>query len=92
MALPTTEEMKKDAEGDLKMRLDKGYTKRQAHLMGPFQQQYYDELANMAKTAPIPPVMVKLRDESVKRLYSDLTTFREDKYKIVNKDIFIKVH
>lgn len=61
-------------------------------MMGPDQAGYYGELAEEAETTPIAPVIVKLRDESVKRLYDDLMNFREDRYKIVDKENFVKVH
>lgn len=83
--------MRQDTEEDLKKRWLKGYTKRQAHMMGPDQLNYYEDLATAAKTTSIAPVIVKLRDQSVKRLYDDLQNFRNDRYKIVNSLTFMKV-
>lgn len=91
MKLPSKEDMKLDTEEDMKARWAKGYTRRQAHLMGPDQQKYYDELASQANTEPIAPVIIKLRDHSVKRLYEDLNNFREDRYKIVDDNTYVKV-
>lgn len=90
--LPSKELMYADLYDDLQQRENKGYTKRQAHLMGPDQFDYYEDLAKQAKTTPIPPVIVKLRDESVKRLYDDLINFRDDNYKILNDNTFVKVN
>lgn len=92
MKLPSEEMMRMDTEADMRNRWAKGYSKRQAHMMGPDQRHYYEDLAAAAGTAPIDPVIVKLRDESVKRLYDDLQNFREDRYKIVSSDSFVKVH
>jgi dimethylaniline monooxygenase (N-oxide forming) len=92
MPLPSKDMMRMDTEKDMQNRWAKGYTKRQAHMMGPDQQGYYEDLAAAANTTPIAPVIVKLRDESVKRLYDDLQNFREDRYKIVNNENFVKVH
>lgn len=61
-------------------------------MMGLYQESYYRELAAAANTTPIAPVIVKLRDESVKRLYDDLQNFREDRYKIVDNESFVKVN
>jgi len=92
MALPSMEIMRMDTENDMQNRWAKGYSKRQAHLMGPDQRCYYEDLAAAANTKPIAPVIVKLRDESVKRLYDDLQNFRENRYKILDNDSFVKVH
>lgn len=90
--LPSMEMMRADTEKDMQLRWSRGYSKRQAHMMGPDQSNYYKDLAAEAETAPIAPVIVKLRDESVKRLYDDLLNFREDRYKIVDLENFVKVH
>lgn len=91
MSLPRAEDMRMHTQRDLENRKVKGYTKRQMHMMGPDQQSYYNELAEDSDTAPIPPVLVKLRDLSVKNLYEDLLNFREDQYKILDENTFIKV-
>ncbi|KAL1513029.1 hypothetical protein ABEB36_002513 [Hypothenemus hampei] len=91
MLLPSTEEMRMHTRKDIENRQSRGYVKRQMHMMGPDQQSYYNELAEEAKTTPIPPVMVKLRDLSVRRLYDDLINFREDQYRIVDDNNFIKI-
>lgn len=92
MMLPSIEMMRADTEKDMQLRWSRGYSKRQAHMMGPDQNNYYKDLAAEAETTPIAPVIVKLRDESVKRLYDDLLNFREDRYKIVDMENFVKVH
>ncbi|XP_050294534.1 senecionine N-oxygenase [Anthonomus grandis grandis] len=91
MSLPSKEAMNEDTQADIQARLSKGYNKRQMHMMGPDQESYYNQLAEEANTSPIPPVMVKLRDLSVKRLYDDLLNFRDDQYRIVDEQNFVKV-
>lgn len=91
MNLPSMEEMRMHTEREMQGRWAKGYSKRQAHMMGEYQESYYNDLAADANTIPIAPVLVKLRDLSVKRLYDDLLNFREDRYKIVDKENYIKV-
>lgn len=84
--------MRADSEEDLQKRSSKGYSKRHAHNMGPFQYDYFKDLAATGELTPIPPVIVKLRNECVKRRYEDLQNFREDRYKIVDMENFVKVH
>lgn len=91
MSLPSADEMRMHTQKDIENRQAKGYTKRQMHMMGPDQESYYNDLAQEADTEPIPPVLIKLRDLSVKRLYDDLLNFREDQYRIVDDNNFIKV-
>ncbi|XP_060532608.1 senecionine N-oxygenase-like [Cylas formicarius] len=91
LSLPSTTDMRLHTEKDMRNRWAKGYTKRQAHMMGPDQQSYYDDLAAAASTTPIAPVMVKLRDLSVKKLYNDFLNFRQDRYKILDEHNFVKV-
>lgn len=91
MMLPSTEMMRMHTEMDMRNRWAKGYTKRQAHLMGPDQQAYYDDLAADANTLSIAPVYVKLRNISIQRLHEDLANFRNDRYKIVDMENYIRV-
>ncbi|XP_019865641.1 senecionine N-oxygenase [Aethina tumida] len=92
MQLPSADEMRMHTENDMQARWAKGYTKRQAHMMGPEQLSYYEDIASDANTTPIPPVIVKLRDQSVKRLYDDILNFRQDIYKIVDPHNYVKVN
>lgn len=91
MALPSTEIMLQDTEEDMYRRYSSGYSKRQAHKMGSYQNAYYKDLADQAQVACIPSVIVKLRDECVKRRYTHVMTFREDRYMIVDNDNFVRV-
>ncbi|VEN41239.1 unnamed protein product [Callosobruchus maculatus] len=94
MQLPSTEEMRAHTEAELKWRLEKGYTKRRFHRMGPYQEMYYNDLSTEANIKPIAPVIVKLREESGKRLASDFLNFRNDRYKIIDDENFVmeKMH
>ncbi|XP_018577185.1 senecionine N-oxygenase [Anoplophora glabripennis] len=91
MRLPSSEEMRMHTDREMQRRWEKGYSKRQAHMMGQYQEEYYNDLAADANTIPIAPVLVKLRDLSVKRLYDDLLNFREDRYKIVDNETYVRV-
>lgn len=92
MNLPTKEEMYADTKYEMQKRWEKGYTKRQAHMMGSDQVYYYSDLAENANIEPIAPVIVKLREESAKRITEDLINFRNDIYKIIDNENYIKVN
>ena len=92
MELPTKECMYEDTETEMNERWRKGYSKRQAHSMGPDQSGYYNQLALTAGITPIAPVIVKLREASAKRLMDDILNFRNDVYKVIDDDTFIKVN
>uniref|UniRef100_A0A6P7FIB3 Flavin-containing monooxygenase n=1 Tax=Diabrotica virgifera virgifera TaxID=50390 RepID=A0A6P7FIB3_DIAVI len=92
LSLPSTEEMREDTNKDMQRRWANGIQKKQAHGMGEYQQEYYDDLASAADTKPINPVLVKLRDYSVQQLYENLIHFRENKYKIIDRETFVRVN
>lgn len=92
MMLPSKEEMYADTAMEMAKRWERGYTKRQAHMMGPDQANYYTDLAASANIEPIAPVIVKLREESAKRIAEDLINFRNDIYKIIDNENYIKVN
>lgn len=83
--------MYEDTTEEMILRWKKGYTKRQAHLMGSDQILYYNDLAKTANIVPIAPVIVKLREDSAKRITEDLINFRNDVYKIIDDENYIKV-
>ena len=68
---------------------DRGFTKRQFHMMGPLQGDYYDELADLAAIERLPPVLTKLHNESSGRFLDDLVHYRDDRYKIIDTENFI---
>lgn len=90
-ALPSKADMLKDTNDEMEARWQKGYKKRQAHMMGPTQTNYYDDLAKTAEIDNIKPVMTKLHEASAQRFLEDLTNFRKDVYRIVDDETFIKI-
>ncbi|XP_055532493.1 senecionine N-oxygenase-like [Wyeomyia smithii] len=86
--LPTRVEMLADMQRQMEQRWQQGYRKRQAHMMGPAQGDYYDDLANTAGLEPIKPVMTKLHNESSQRFNDDLLHFRDDVFRILDDDTF----
>uniref|UniRef100_A0A182TSG8 Flavin-containing monooxygenase n=1 Tax=Anopheles melas TaxID=34690 RepID=A0A182TSG8_9DIPT len=86
--LPPAHEMLDDAAQEFEDRLQRGYKKRHAHMMGPEQGRYYDDLAKTAQIETIPLVMTKLHNESSQRFVDDLIHFREDVFRIVDDEYF----
>uniref|UniRef100_A0A2M4A8U0 Flavin-containing monooxygenase n=1 Tax=Anopheles triannulatus TaxID=58253 RepID=A0A2M4A8U0_9DIPT len=91
-ALPTVEEMAADTAADMEERWKRGLKRRQAHMMGPIEDNYYDDLAKTADIEPIKPVIHKLHKLSAFRFSEDLVNFRKDKFRIVDDETFVKVN
>lgn len=72
-------------------RTERGLEKRHFHKMGDEQGQYYDDLANIAGIASLPPVLSKLHIESSKRFLDDLVHYRQDRYKIIDDYNFVQL-
>ncbi|KAH9633072.1 hypothetical protein HF086_010181 [Spodoptera exigua] len=87
-SLPTPEQMAEHWEEEKRDRAARGFTRRQAHMMGPDQQKYYASLADEAKTKTLPSVVTKIRDESVIRFLHNLKHYRQDKYNIIDDDTY----
>ncbi|XP_053685201.1 senecionine N-oxygenase-like [Sabethes cyaneus] len=89
--LPTKDEMLADMQQQMEQRWKEGYRKRQAHMMGPAQGDYYHDLAKTAGLDAIKPVMTKLHNESSQRFNDDLLHFRDDIFRIVDDETFVEV-
>ncbi|KAJ8682282.1 hypothetical protein QAD02_018074 [Eretmocerus hayati] len=89
--LPSREQMLQEVHDEEEQRRSQGLGKRQFHMMGPLQGNYYDELADAAELARLPPVLTKLHNESSKRFLDDLVHYREDIYRILDNENFIQV-
>lgn len=89
MSLPSKELMYKNTEEDIIKRKNKGYSKKQMHLLGYDQQAYFQELASTTKITPILPVICKIWSHSDDSFYKDLKNFRKYKYRILNNDTYV---
>ncbi|KAL0841599.1 hypothetical protein ABMA28_015258 [Loxostege sticticalis] len=87
-SLPTSEQMTQHWEEEKQDRAARGYTKRQAHMMGPDQEKYYASLASEAGTKTLPSVLTKIREESSIRFLHNLKHYRQDIYKIIDDDTY----
>ncbi|TDG38220.1 hypothetical protein AWZ03_015358, partial [Drosophila navojoa] len=90
--LPSAKEMTEETVNKVKSLLAQGYKKRQAHMLGNNQMQYFTELANTAQIENIKPVMAKLHSESSNLFNENLLHFREDIFKIIDSETFVKVN
>uniref|UniRef100_A0A182W8C5 Flavin-containing monooxygenase n=1 Tax=Anopheles minimus TaxID=112268 RepID=A0A182W8C5_9DIPT len=91
LPMPSKAEMQHDHEREMNERWNKGLKKRQAHMMGAgFQGQYYQSLADRARIVPIPKVMTDMHIDSGRRKTEDLQHYRNDVYRIVDENTFVK--
>ncbi|XP_041978260.1 senecionine N-oxygenase-like [Aricia agestis] len=86
--LPSEVEMIEHWESEKQERAARGYSRRQAHMMGPDQERYYASLASEANTKNLPSVITKIREESSIRFLHNLQHYRQDKYKIIDDDTY----
>lgn len=92
VVLPGREEMLADTQHEMQRRRALGMKNRQAHMMGPMQGDYYSELAALGNLESLPAVLTKLHNESSQRFLEDLVSYREDVYKIIDQDNYIKAN
>ena len=83
--------MKADENKEIEERKMRGFSKRQFHMMGPLQGDYYKYLAVTAGVEPLPPVLTKLHNDSSNRFLDDLVHYREDRYKIIDDENFVQI-
>ncbi|XP_072931635.1 senecionine N-oxygenase isoform X2 [Epargyreus clarus] len=87
--LPSSEEMTEHWEEEKKERAARGYTKRQAHMMGPDQADYYISLSLESGASPLPPVFTKVHNDSSQKFLDDLVMYRSDIYRLIDEENFI---
>jgi hypothetical protein len=68
-----------------------GFSARNAHKLGVFQRQYYDDLAASAGTKSVAPVVTKLHTECAGARFSDLYGFRDRRFKIIDEENYIEL-
>ncbi|XP_050684351.1 senecionine N-oxygenase-like isoform X2 [Leptidea sinapis] len=87
--LPNREAMIEHWEEEKRERAARGYTKRQAHMMGPDQASYYTSLSSESGCCRLQPVMAAIHDHSSQMFLDDLVNYRRDIYICVDEDNFI---
>ncbi|KAG5330695.1 SNO1 oxygenase, partial [Acromyrmex charruanus] len=88
---PAQADMLRSEAEEAARRAERGLQKRHFHMMGPEQEHYYSDLANVAGITPLLPVLSKLHNESSMRFLKDLVHFREDRYKILDDYNFVQL-
>ncbi|XP_071438870.1 senecionine N-oxygenase [Hetaerina americana] len=91
MTLPSMEQMNADAEREQLKRREMGFGNRQAHMMGPLQGDYYDDLARTSGIEGLPPVLTKLHNLSSQRFLDDLINYRNDIFKVIDSENYVHV-
>lgn len=88
--LPSKEDMLADTKADEKMRTERGQKQKDFHIMGRLSNDYFDSIVKVGQLDPVPPVLLDVYFAGFERLMEDFSHFREDKYKIVDKEHFIR--
>ncbi|XP_061166322.1 uncharacterized protein LOC133175230 [Saccostrea echinata] len=86
--LPSGEEMKQDMECDFERRLALGFPPRYAHVLGPRQWEYNDELAELAGVELIPRVVQNLYDYVHETRVKDIVHYKDNNYELVDSERF----
>ncbi|XP_037951346.1 senecionine N-oxygenase-like [Teleopsis dalmanni] len=88
--LPSAEEMLREVEETYEKRLQGGLTERQSHQMGELQYDYYKELSETADIENIKPVVQKIRADFDAKNVSELESYRNSCYEIIDNHNFVK--
>ncbi|XP_032682455.1 senecionine N-oxygenase-like isoform X2 [Odontomachus brunneus] len=88
---PARADMLRDEAAEAARRAERGLKKKHFHMMGPEQEHYFDDLANIAGLTPLPPVLTKLHNASSQRFLDDLVHYRQDRYRIVDDYNFVQL-
>ncbi|KAL5288528.1 hypothetical protein ACFFRR_009010 [Megaselia abdita] len=89
--LPSKEEMLEDTRKDMESRRSRGLREKEAHLLGPVQGEYYEDLARTAEIKNIPAVVLKIYDDNRKNMLEDFLNFRKNLFKIYNDEEYEKI-
>ena len=91
VSLPTEDEMIAEQMEDLKKREAKGLPLRHAHQLGNRMWGYFQDLATVAGFShelEMMPVFQNIFEHVVKRMKDDRTGYKNDKYRIIDRNKF----
>lgn len=88
--LPSKEEMLKDTEEDLQMRLNRGWQRRHAHKMGDLMADYYRQMAEYADIRIMPNVYLKIWKSVGMGIFSNYLNYRKFRYNVIDEETFEK--
>lgn len=90
-SLPSEAEMEDDTRCDYERRLSRGLPPSMAHVMHDLQWEYNDDLLRSAGLEPAPSVVRKLYDVSVGAVHKNVLTYRENNFKVIDLDNFVRL-
>lgn len=88
--LPSRKDMLADMERNIHEKEQKGVPLRKYHMLGDEQGPYYKDLAETAGIENLKPVFLNLCFENLKSAGANYLEFRNDKYRILNDEEFVK--
>lgn len=88
--LPTKQDMLEDMHIQTQIHWNKGYPKRNTHLLGPEQAEYYKQLSETAGIENIPSVLPAMHNDSRQSMAEDSIEFRKYKYIVIDDKTFRK--
>lgn len=77
--------MLKEMKSKLKSHWKKGFTQRESHNIGPFQKEYYKELADTANIIPIPQIYVNILYDGIDTIKAKPLKYRNYKYVVISE-------
>lgn len=81
--------MLEDTRKDIESRLASGLRFKELHMMGRRSKDYYDSLSSLSGLESVPPVILQIYFDGFDRFMCDFSHFREDKYKLLDKDHYM---
>ncbi|XP_071962969.1 uncharacterized protein [Antedon mediterranea] len=91
MQLPSEEQMKVDIENDYEKRRREGLAHRHAHVMGPRQWKYNDDICNLAGVDTIPEVVQTLYDAVHDERTWNVADYKKSNFKLVDNKSYEKI-
>lgn len=88
--LPPKGTMLMDMRANTHIHWNKGYRKHQSHFLGPEQQEYYRQLAEVGGIENIPDVLAAMHFDSRKSMNEDPLNYRKYRYQILDDKTFTK--
>ncbi|XP_072037202.1 uncharacterized protein [Amphiura filiformis] len=83
--LPSKEEIEVDNKSDLQRRLDVGWPRRYAHVLGQFQWEYNNQIAQLAGLPTPKPVIENLHTEICYHRRNNVCYYKKLNYEIVDE-------
>lgn len=88
--LPSKSEMLSDEQTQTRIHLNKGYSKRRTHFLGPEQHYYFEQLSKAAEIENAPDVISAIFVDSQITMAHTPSQFRNYRYIIIDDKTFKK--